>query len=92
MANHTYFLKHGHGVSYGVKHSAEARKRNSESHSHPYSHERKLKQNKTIINKCCGHLCDLSEFDFELYITLKPADKVKYRKNYIKTHSTLKNI
>ena len=85
-ANKQYKILHGHGPTYGRKQTEEQRKHNSESHKHPYSHDRKIKQNKTIITKCCGHLCDLSEFDFELYITLKPCDKIKYRKQYIKNH------
>ena len=85
--NLKYILEHnGHGPSYGKKKSPEQIKKNSESHRHPYSHDRKIKQNKTTIKKCCGHLCDLKEFDFELYITLSQYDKVKYRKQYIKTH------
>ena len=57
-----------------------------EAHKHPYSHERKLKQTMTIIKNCYSHLCDFSEFNFELYINLSNYNKRKYRQQYIKTH------
>ena len=85
-ANRRYKEIHGHGSNYGIKHTEEQRRHNSEMHKHPYSHDRKIRQNKTVITKICGDICDLSEFDFELYISLKPGDKVKYRKQYIKSH------
>ena len=33
-----------------------------------------------------GNKCDLSKFDFELYITLTPCKKIKYRECYVIDH------
>jgi len=86
-SNKKYIEEHnGHSSSYGIKRTEEQRKHNSEAHKHPYSHERKLKQTMTIIKHCYGHLCDLSEFNFELYINLSNYNKRKYRLQYIKMH------
>lgn len=84
--NKEYVKTHGHGSSFGKKRTPEQRKRNSESHKHPYSHERKIKQNTTIITRLYGNKCDLSQFDFELYITLTPCKKIKYRECYVIDH------
>ena len=80
----------GHGYTYGKKISAEASRHLSEiRRGKKKTKVQLLIFNKTRIKNRFAERYDLSEFDFELYITLSATKKEKYRKTYLKTH--LKN-
>ena len=79
-----YLAKHnGHGPTYGKKLSDATRKHLSEiKRGVKYTHDKLLAYNTTRITNTYGKIYDLSEFDFELYITLDNAGKAGYRKQY----------
>lgn len=81
-----YYETH-HAAFYGKHHSDDTKRKLSElKYGKKLSKQSKIQYNKTRIFRAYDDKYDLSEFDFDLYITLNAYEKVKYRKNYFKTH------
>ena len=81
-----YYETH-HAAFYGKHHTDDTKRKLSElKRGKKLSKQSKISYNKLRIFRAYNDKYDLSEFDFDLYITLNAYEKVKYRKNYFKTH------